>query len=127
MVTFHERAELTEPFLSCLALWHVYRKRGSQLSCVQIFAGVRYGFCEPFGVHLLMKEAGFRHSAFTFANESQVVKSNINGSAVPPGALISYLQKGLLYQQIETHVNDVRIFFFFFFFIFPHFFHFKRG
>ena len=50
---------------------------------------------------------GFKHAAFTFGNESLVANANFNSSDVPPGALISYLQKGLLYKEIETHLSEV--------------------
>jgi len=53
-----------------------------------------------------LQESGFHHSAFAFGYESLVVNSNINGSEVPPGALISYLQKGLQYKEIETHLGE---------------------
>lgn len=49
---------------------------------------------------------GFLHSAFTFAYESQLAKSNVIHATVPPGALISYIQKGLQYAGIEAHLND---------------------
>jgi len=49
---------------------------------------------------------GYTHTAFTFANESLVKQSGINGADVPPGALISFVQKGMLYSNIEQHVND---------------------
>jgi len=51
-------------------------------------------------------ESGYTHTAFTFANESLVKQSGINGADVPPGALISFVQKGMLYSNIEQHVND---------------------
>jgi len=35
-----------------------------------------------------------------------VKQSGINGADVPPGALISFVQKGMLYSNIEQHVND---------------------
>ena len=53
--------------------------------------------------------AGFRHSAFTFANESQIAKSPMYASDVPQGSLVLYLQKGLQYVEVETHVNEVRV------------------
>jgi transducin (beta)-like 1 len=51
---------------------------------------------------------GFVHAAFTFAYESQLARSSVVSTEVPPGALISFIQKGLLYVGIEAHVNDVR-------------------
>jgi hypothetical protein len=53
--------------------------------------------------------SGFVHSAFAFAHESMVTKSSIDGAGVPPGALISFMQKGLQYTEIESHINAVCI------------------
>jgi hypothetical protein len=50
---------------------------------------------------------GFMHAAFTFAYESQLAKSNVISSELPPGALISFVQKGLQYVGIEAHINEV--------------------
>jgi transducin (beta)-like 1 len=50
---------------------------------------------------------GFAHSAFTFAHESLVSKSTVSQSDVPPGALITFLQKGLEYVGIEEHIAEV--------------------
>ena len=36
-----------------------------------------------------------------------MAKSNVVSSSVPPGALISFVQKGLQYIGIEAHVNEV--------------------
>ena len=55
---------------------------------------------------LTYQHSGYTHTAFTFANESLVKQSGINGADVPPGALISFVQKGMLYSNIEQHVND---------------------
>ena len=38
----------------------------------------------------------------------QVSKSSIPGGDVPPGALISFLQKGLQYLELEANLNEVR-------------------
>jgi transducin (beta)-like 1 len=50
---------------------------------------------------------GFTHSAFSFAHESLVVKSTVAYTDLPPGALITFLQKGLEYVGIEEHINEV--------------------
>lgn len=50
---------------------------------------------------------GFTHSAFTFAYESLVAKSSIAQTDIPPGALITFLQKGLEYIGIEEHIEEV--------------------
>ncbi len=54
--------------------------------------------------------AGFSHSAFTFGIESHISQSNINGTLVPPAALISVLQKGLQYVEAEISINEVNVF-----------------
>ena len=53
-----------------------------------------------------LQENGFNHSAFTFAYESLVSKSTAAQVQIPPGALITFLQKGLEYVGIEEHLND---------------------
>ena len=56
-----------------------------------------------FLVYRYLQESGHLHSAFTFAYESLVTKSTIatiHADAVPPGALISFIQKGLMYLQV---------------------------
>ena len=50
--------------------------------------------------------AGFRHSAFTFGCESLVAKSNVNGSKIPPGQLVNFIQKGIMYTELERSVSD---------------------
>ncbi len=35
-------------------------------------------------------------------------KTSINGVDVPPGALISFIQKGLQYLELEANLTDVR-------------------
>jgi transducin (beta)-like 1 len=50
--------------------------------------------------------AGFGHSAFTFAHESLVARSVVADADVPPGALITFLQKGLQYVEIESHLQE---------------------
>lgn len=57
-------------------------------------------------IYRYLQESGFQHSAFSFGAESLISNSNINGSQVPPGSLISYLQKGLQYKEIETHLGE---------------------
>lgn len=47
------------------------------------------------------------HSAFTFAYESQLAKTNVISTELPPGALVSFIQKGLQYVGIEAHINEV--------------------
>ncbi|TDH69590.1 hypothetical protein CCR75_009311 [Bremia lactucae] len=59
-----------------------------------------------FLIYRYLQESGFLHSAFTFAYESQLAKSSVINTEVPPGALISFMQKGLQYVGIEAHIND---------------------
>jgi transducin (beta)-like 1 len=59
-----------------------------------------------FLIYRYLQESGFHHAAFSFGYESLIANSNINGSEVPHGALISYLQKGLQYKEIETHLGE---------------------
>ena len=56
-----------------------------------------------------MLSLGFQHSAFTFGVESHIDQSNINGSVVPPGALVSIIQKGVQYVEAEVTLNEVSI------------------
>lgn len=57
-----------------------------------------------------LQESGFVHSAFTFVYESMLGKTSIrNGDrTIPPGALISFLQKGLQYVGIEESLHRER-------------------
>lgn len=57
-------------------------------------------------VYRYLQESGFMHSAFTFAYESQLAKSSVINTELPPGALVSFLQKGLQYVGIEAHINE---------------------
>ena len=57
-------------------------------------------------VYRYLLESGYTHTAFSFANESLVTKANINGADVPPGSLISFVQKGMMYVEIEQHIDD---------------------
>ena len=59
-------------------------------------------------VYRYLHESGFVHSAFTFAHESLVSRSIVADADVPPGALIAFLQKGLQYVEIESHLQEVR-------------------
>lgn len=66
------------------------------------------GWCIQISCHgFLFLLSGFSHSAFTFGIESHISQSNINGTLVPPAALISILQKGLQYVEAEISINEV--------------------
>lgn len=49
---------------------------------------------------------GFLHSAYVFGIESHISQSNLNGALVPPAALLTILQKGLLYTEVEWSVGE---------------------
>ena len=57
-------------------------------------------------IYRYLQENGFTHSAFTFAYESLVTKSSVSQIEIPPGALITFLQKGLEYISIEEYIDD---------------------
>ncbi len=60
-----------------------------------------------FLVYRYLLESGFQHSAFTFGLESHIHQTSINGTVIPPGALISILQKGLQYVEAEASITEV--------------------
>ena len=57
-------------------------------------------------IYRYLQENGFTHTAFSFAYESMVTKSSVSQSEIPPGALITFLQKGLEYISIEEHICE---------------------
>ncbi|KAL5649541.1 hypothetical protein ACJX0J_040350, partial [Zea mays] len=48
----------------------------------------------------------FIHAAFTLGYEAGIHKGGIDGNAVPPGALITIVQKGLQYIELEANNDD---------------------
>ena len=50
---------------------------------------------------------GFVHAAYLFGLESHMTHTSINGNVVPPGALLSLIQKGLYYTEAELSIGDV--------------------
>lgn len=60
-----------------------------------------------FLVYRYLLESGFQHSAFMFGLESHVHHTSINGTVIPPGALVSILQKGLQYVEAEVSITEV--------------------
>ena len=59
-----------------------------------------------FLVYRYLQESGFVHSAFSFAYESMLTKSTAQNADLPPGALVTFVQKGLMYLGIEEHLNE---------------------
>lgn len=49
--------------------------------------------------------AGFTHAAFSLAHESQVHTAGIDPSQVPAGALVTFIQKGMQYLELEANVE----------------------
>ena len=49
--------------------------------------------------------AGFNHSAFTFAHESHIHQIGIDPNKVAPGALVTCVQKGLQYIELEANLD----------------------
>eukprot|EP01138_Halocafeteria_seosinensis_P001046 gb/GECG01001070.1/.p1 GENE.gb/GECG01001070.1/~~gb/GECG01001070.1/.p1 ORF type:complete len:536 (+),score=55.17 gb/GECG01001070.1/:1-1608(+) len=59
-------------------------------------------------VYKYLEEAGYSHSAFCFGHESLLTRSSIthsNAQEVPPGALVSLLQKASMFMEIERELE----------------------
>ncbi|CAL5366831.1 unnamed protein product [Camellia sinensis] len=52
-----------------------------------------------------LQESGFTHSAFALGYEAGINKCPIDGNLVPPGALITFVQKGLQYLEMEANLT----------------------
>ncbi|KAL9245817.1 hypothetical protein vseg_019423 [Gypsophila vaccaria] len=59
-----------------------------------------------FLVFRYLHESGFTHAAFALGYEAGINKSPIDGNLVPPGALITFVQKGLQYLEMEVNLNN---------------------
>ena len=55
-----------------------------------------------------LQENGFPHTAFVFDTECNASTTNIAGSQVPPMALITLLQKSLVYMKIEKRIREIK-------------------
>ena len=51
--------------------------------------------------------SGFTHTAFTLGYEAGLNKSTIDGNLVPPGALVTFVQKGIQYLELEANLTCV--------------------
>ena len=69
---------------------------------------LRFSCKVNFLVYRYLQESGFTHSAFVFGAESLIAQSNINGALVPPCALTSIIQKGLMYVEAEISTGEVK-------------------
>ncbi|KAF5942929.1 hypothetical protein HYC85_020571 [Camellia sinensis] len=47
----------------------------------------------------------FTHSAFALGYEAGINKSTIDGNLVPPGALVTFVQKGIQYLELEANLS----------------------
>uniref|UniRef100_A0A453BIZ0 Uncharacterized protein n=1 Tax=Aegilops tauschii subsp. strangulata TaxID=200361 RepID=A0A453BIZ0_AEGTS len=63
-----------------------------------------------FLVFRYLQESGFVHAAFTLGYEAGIHKGGIDGNVVPPGALITIVQKGLQYIELEANTDEVSMF-----------------
>ncbi|KAM1291703.1 hypothetical protein ACFX13_019088 [Malus domestica] len=59
-----------------------------------------------FLVFRYLQESGFTHSAFALGYEAGINKCTTDGNLVPPGALITFIQKGLQYLEMEANLSN---------------------
>ncbi|BAT75639.1 WD40 repeat-containing protein [Vigna angularis] len=59
-----------------------------------------------FLVFRYLQESGFTHAAFTFGYEAGINKCSIDGNLVPQGALVTFVQKGLQYFEMEANLSN---------------------
>ncbi|KAI8894868.1 WD40-repeat-containing domain protein [Globomyces pollinis-pini] len=57
-------------------------------------------------IYRYLVESGFNHTSFAFQYETAIHTLDIKGKNLKPGKLIQLLQKGLLFSQVESHIND---------------------
>ncbi|EPS60096.1 hypothetical protein M569_14708, partial [Genlisea aurea] len=50
--------------------------------------------------------SGFTHTAFALGYEAGLNKSTIDPDLVPPGALVTFVQKGIMYLELEANLSD---------------------
>ncbi|MEW5299752.1 MAG: hypothetical protein WDW36_002733 [Sanguina aurantia] len=56
-------------------------------------------------VYRYLQESGFSHSAFTFGHESNVLRIQLDPNTVAPGTLVTFVQKGLQYVEMEANID----------------------
>lgn len=56
-------------------------------------------------IYRYLQESGFTHTAFTFGYESSVLKTALDPNGVPPGSLVTFIQKGLQYLELEANID----------------------
>jgi len=55
--------------------------------------------------HLFL--SGFTHAAFALGYEAGINRTPIDGNLIPPGALVTFVQKGLQYIELEANLDGV--------------------
>ena len=53
-----------------------------------------------------LQESGFTHSAYVFAHESLLGASLSATADLPPGALVGFVHRGVLFTQMEREVRE---------------------
>ncbi|XP_076918869.1 WD40 repeat-containing protein HOS15-like isoform X1 [Bidens hawaiensis] len=56
-------------------------------------------------VYHYLHESGFTHTAFTLGYEAALNKSTLDGNVIPPGALVTFVQKGIQYLELEANLS----------------------
>ncbi|XP_020698169.1 WD40 repeat-containing protein HOS15 [Dendrobium catenatum] len=62
-----------------------------------------------FLVFRYLQESGFTHAAFALGYEAGINKTSIDGNMIPPGALITFVQKGLQYIELEANLESDKL------------------
>ncbi|KAK7352454.1 hypothetical protein VNO80_17876 [Phaseolus coccineus] len=52
-----------------------------------------------------LHESGFTHSAFAFGYEAGIDRCKNDDNVVPPGALVTFIQKGIQYLELEANLS----------------------
>ncbi|RKP13403.1 WD40-repeat-containing domain protein, partial [Piptocephalis cylindrospora] len=57
-------------------------------------------------IYHYLHESGFQHASFSLQSECDMAGSPFHDIKVKPGALVEFLQKGLLYHHMQLHLNE---------------------
>lgn len=98
------------------SLLHTYSTRISSLgsdresisrTCCFVFLRQRWSLLPPWSSTIPSGIRVHTHSAFALGYEAGINKSTVDGNLVPPGGLITFVQKGIQYLELEaTASND---------------------
>ncbi|KAK0606468.1 hypothetical protein LWI29_038085 [Acer saccharum] len=86
---------LTDPYLTAI-------DTGDSRATMTTITSVELNYL----VFRYLTESGFTHAAFSLGYEAAINKCPIDGNLVPPGALVTFVQKGLQYLEMEAHLNN---------------------